>query len=157
MWPLSVCWLIALVVFLIVEGLTVGLVSIWFAAGALCALLVSLFTTNFWIQMGVFLVVSGVTLAALRPLSYKYLGPKQREATNADRVIGAEGIVTEDIDNLEGKGLVMVKGAVWTARSENDNPIRKDTKVIILRIEGVKVFVEPIKSTVGAMSESIRM
>ena len=69
----SLCWLIALIVFLIVEALTVGLVSIWFAAGSLVALLVSLAVDNIWIQFAVFFVVSAVCLLALRPLRQKYL------------------------------------------------------------------------------------
>lgn len=153
MWPQSICWLVVLVVFLVVEGITVGLVSIWFAAGALAALLVSLVTDNIWVQILVFLLMSAVALAALRPLARKYFSPKAHQPTNADRIIGTVGVVTEKIDNLEAKGQVWVNGTTWTARSDNGQPIETDIKVRILRIEGVKVFVQSLESSDGAKPE----
>ena len=90
----SIAWLIALVVFCVLEAATVGLVSIWFAAGALIALFASFFTGNIWIQFAVFLAVSFLCLLAVRPMARKYITPR-RQATNADRVIGAEGMVLE--------------------------------------------------------------
>lgn len=155
MWPLSIIWLIAFVVFLAAEAVTVGLVSIWFAAGALCALLTSLAVDNFWVQMAVFLAVSAAALCALRPLTRKYFGSRDHTATNADRVIGARAVVTEEIDNLEGRGMVTVNGARWTARSADGTVIPKDTRVTILRIEGVKVFVRPADSAAAGEKEAV--
>ena len=107
----SICWLIALIALLVLEAATVGLVSLWFAAGALCALLTSFFVDNIWVQFAVFLVVSFVCLIAIRPLARRYVNPR-RVATNADRVIGAEGVVTQAIDNLRAQGQVSVSGGM---------------------------------------------
>lgn len=142
MWPASIIWLILMVVFLVVEGLTVSMVSIWFALGALAATLLALAVDNIWVQIAVFLAVSAVCLAALRPLSRKWLTGR-KQPTNADRVIGAECLVCEAIDNLAGTGAVQVCGQTWTARSADGSPIAVGSRVQILRIEGVKLFVQP--------------
>lgn len=139
---MSVFWLIALIVFGVLEAATVGLASIWFAAGALGALIVSGLGGVLWIQIVVFLVISFVTLLLARPLAQKYLIPK-RQATNADRIVGTQAVVKKEIDNLKGQGLVSVAGVIWTARAEGDQIIPEGTTVRILRIEGVKVFVTP--------------
>ena len=138
----SAFWLIVLIALFILEAATVGLVSIWFGVGALAALLTSFFTQNIWVQAAVFLAVSFLCLLAVRPLARKYVTPR-RVATNADRAIGAEGVVTEPIDNLRAQGQVSVRGAVWTARTEDDRPVPTGTRVRVLRIEGVKVIVVP--------------
>lgn len=139
-WLPSVVWLCLLVFFAITEAVTVGLVSVWFAAGALVALLGTFFTSNIWIQIFLFLLVSCVTMAVLRPLARKYVLPTV-VPTNADRVIGRQAVVTEAIDNLNGKGAVVVFGVAWTARSEDGTPIAEGTTVTVNRIEGVKLFV----------------
>lgn len=139
----SVFWLAALILFAIGEGITVGLTSIWFAIGALGALIVSGLGFELWIQIAVFLALSGLALLLVRPLAQKFLKPGY-SATNADRVIGRTAVVTEQIDNLKGSGLVSISGQVWTARSEQDVVIPAGEEVKILRIEGVKVFVERI-------------
>ncbi len=141
-WLPSVVWLCLLVFFAITEAVTVGLVSVWFAAGALVALLGTFFTSNIWIQIFLFLLVSCVTMAVLRPLARKYVLPTV-VPTNADRVIGRQAVVTEAIDNLNGKGAVVVFGVAWTARSEDGTPIAEGTTVTVNRIEGVKLFVSP--------------
>ena len=140
----SICWLVALVVLAVLEGVTVTLVSLWFSLGALAALTTSFFVDNIWIQFAVFLVVSLVTLLVIRPLAQRYVTPKQ-VATNADRAVGAEGVVTQAIDNRAAKGQVTVSGAVWTARSESEEPIPEGTPVRVLRIEGVKLIVTSVK------------
>lgn len=155
MWPASIIWLILVVVFLVLEGLTVSMVSIWFALGALAATLLALAVDNIWVQIAVFLAVSAVCLAALRPLSRKWLTGR-KQPTNADRVIGAEGLVCEAIDNLAGTGAVQVFGQTWTARSEGGAAIPKGSKVTILRIEGVKLLVRPAETPAGVASESNR-
>ena len=139
-WLPSVVWLALLVFFAIAEAVTVGLVSVWFAAGALVALLSTFFTANIWFQIFLFLAVSAVTMAVLRPLARKYVLPTV-VPTNADRVIGRQAVVTEAIDNLNGKGVVVVFGVAWTARSEDGSPIPEGTTVVVKRIEGVKLFV----------------
>lgn len=141
-WLPSVVWLALLVFFAIAEAVTVGLVSVWFAAGALAALLCTFFTANIWFQIFLFLAVSLITMAVLRPLGRKYVLPTVTP-TNADRVIGRQAVVTEDIDNLNGKGTVVVFGVAWTARSEDGSPIPQGTTVLVKRIEGVKLFVTP--------------
>lgn len=136
----SICWLIALVALAVLEGVTVTLVSLWFALGALAALITSFFVENIWIQFAVFLVVSLATLLVIRPLTRRYVTPSQ-VATNADRAVGAEGIVIQAIDNRKAQGQVTVSGAVWTARSESEEVIPQGAQVRVLRIEGVKLIV----------------
>ena len=140
----AIVWLVLLLAFAALEGITVGLTSIWFAAGALAALIAALLHGPLWLQIALFLAVSILCLLAVRPLARKYVNT-QVQPTNADRVIGAEARVTEDIDNIQGKGAVSVGGVIWTARSDSDGVIPAGSLVRVLRIEGVKVFVELIK------------
>jgi len=137
---LKVAWLALLILFSMGEAITVGLTSIWFAVGSLGALLCALVGGGVWLQVGVFLALSGLTLALVRPLAKKFLTPGY-SATNADRVIGQEAVVTQEIDNLRGQGQVNIAGQTWTARSQDDAVIPEGTLVRVLRIEGVKVFV----------------
>ena len=138
---MQIMWLVLLIVFAASEAITVGLTSIWFAAGALAALVAALLGGAVWIQITLFLAVSLLCLAAVRPLAKRHLNSKV-EPTNADRVIGAQAQVTEDIDNIRGRGAVIIRGMAWSARSQDDAPIPAGTLVKVLRIEGVKVFVE---------------
>lgn len=140
----AMLWLILMVVFLIVEAATVTLASIWFAGGALCALAVSLLGLEVRVQVTAFLVVSAALLAALRPLTKKYLTPKVT-ATNIDAVIGSTGLVTAAVDNVTATGQVKLGAMEWTARSTTGEPIPVGTKVRVDRIEGVKVFVTPVE------------
>lgn len=142
--PASVIWLGLVVLFLVIEAVTVSLVSVWFGLGALAATLVSLAVDNVWVQIGVFLAVSAAAMAGLRPLSRRWLTGR-KQPTNADRVIGATGLVQEAIDNLAGTGAVQVFGQVWTARSADGAEIPVGTQVTILRIEGVKLFVQRLE------------
>ena len=137
-----ILWLALMIVFLLVEASTVSLVSIWFAVGSLGALIASLLNAPLWAQILVFLALSGALLACLRPLVKKFIKPKVT-ATNADSVIGSAGYVTEDIDNLSARGQVKLSGMFWSARSTSGDPICKDAKIKVDRIEGVKVFVSP--------------
>ena len=139
---LKVAWLALLILFSVGEAVTVGLTSVWFAVGSLGALLCALAGGGVWLQVGVFLALSGLTLALVRPLAKKFLTPGY-SATNADRVIGQEAVVVQTIDNLHGQGQVNIAGQTWTARSQDDTVIHKGTLVRVLRIEGVKVFVTP--------------
>lgn len=143
---LSAMWLILLVVLGLAEAATVNLVSIWFAAGALVALLVSLFCANFWVQLIVFIVVSVLSLALIRPLVRKRFIPHIRP-TNLDLLTGKTAVVTEMVHNLAASGQVKVGGQTWTARSESGEPIPVGAAVIILRIEGVKLVVRETDSS----------
>ncbi|MCI8478542.1 MAG: NfeD family protein [Oscillospiraceae bacterium] len=140
---LGLFWLIAMVVLLGVEAVTVGLTSLWFAAGALAALLVSFWTENIWIQLSCFLAVAFLTLFFVRPVVMKRFVRPQRQATNVDRVLGAEGVVLQTIDNVAAQGQVKVLGGVWTARSTGES-IPVNTVVRVERIEGVKLIVAPL-------------
>lgn len=135
-------WLIAFVLLILIEIITVGLTTIWFAAGALVAFIVSLITTNILIQIVAFLIVSLATLFMIRPIAVRYLN-QSREKTNIDSIIGRSGIVTEAIDNLRAKGTVNVSGQEWTARSTDESvTIAEGSTVKVIEIQGVKLMVE---------------
>lgn len=137
-------WVALLAVFIIIEASTAQLLTIWFAIGSFASLVTSFFTESILIQVIVFVVVSAIALIVTRPLVKKVTATK-KQATNADMYIGQEGIVTEAIDNIAAKGLVKVKGSVWTARSETDNiTIPEGTHISVVKIEGVKLIVCPI-------------
>lgn len=138
---MSIVWLVLMVLLLIVEAATAGLTCIWFALGALAALIAALFNAALWLQVLWFLAVSLLTLWLTRPLAIKYLN-NRKVATNADRVLGAEAVVTEAIDNISGLGAVKLEGKEWSARSESGVDIPKGSVVIVRRIEGVKLIVD---------------
>lgn len=140
----AIIWLGLLVLFLVVEAATVSMVSSWFAGGALVALLVSLIGGPLWLQLLVFFTVSIVLLALLRPLVRKFFQPKLTK-TNADSLVGTTCLVVEGIDNLSGTGRVKVGDVTWSARSESGEPIPAGKQVKILKIQGVKVYVEEAK------------
>ena len=140
-----IVWMVLLVLFLVVEvACPLHLVSLWFSAGSLAALGVYFFHGPMWLQITVFLLVSCALLIALWPLSKKYLTPRLT-ATNIDSVIGSEGYVTAAVDNLHGQGQVKLGAMEWTARSTSGSPIAEGTLVKVDKIEGVKVFVTPVK------------
>lgn len=142
-------WLIALVIFGVVEAATAGLVCIWFAMGAMAALLAALLGTGVVEQVVVFAVVSAATLAATRPLVRRMTAGKA-VATNADRVLGAAAKVTETIDNENSAGAVYVDGKTWTARSADGSVIPAGEQVEVISMEGVKLFVKLCEKTEGA-------
>ena len=135
-----ILWLMLFVVFLVLEAGTVAMVSLWFAVGALAALAASLLGAAMWLQITVFLAVSVTLLALLwKKFRVKVSGAK----TNIDSVIGAEGYVTEAIDNLSYTGRVKLGGITWAARSTSGEPLAEGSLVRVDRVEGVKVFVSP--------------
>ena len=138
----AIGWFVLTVILLLAEAATVTVISLWFAAGALAAMVTALLGGAVWIQTLVFVLVSAAALTALRPLVRKHLTPKLT-ATNIDSVIGSVGIVTGTIDNLTATGQVKLNGMEWTARSSSGEPIAAGTKVRVNKIEGVKVFVSP--------------
>lgn len=139
----GILWLALLVGFLVIEACTVALVSLWFAAGALAALLLQLAGIAFAAQVIVFLAVSVALLLLLRPMLRRH---QKITKTNVDSVIGAIGLVTEDIDNVTYTGQVKLGAMTWTARSTAGSPIPKGTKIRADRIEGVKVYVSPAEN-----------
>lgn len=141
---MKLIWMGLLILFGAGEALTVGLTSIWFAAGSLVALICALLGGGLWLQIILFFAVTVLSIAAFRPIARKFINDKV-EPTNADRIIGREVLVTERISNLRAEGAVSIGGMVWSARSENEEEIPKGTLVRILRIEGVKVYVEEVK------------
>lgn len=142
----AIIWLILLIAFVVLEAVTVQLLCIWFAAGSLAAMLVSLLGGAVWLQMVVFFTVSIVLFALLWPMARKHLKAKA-VATNADALVGKICKVTEAIDPLEG-GRVKVGDVTWSARSEHGEAIPAGTQVKILKIQGAKVLVETVKKEV---------
>ena len=143
-----IIWVAAMVVFGIAEATTVNLVSVWFVAGSLAALIVQLLGGSPLLQIAAFLVVSAVLLALLRPFARKFVSPK-RTATNADRVLGQEAYVTEAVDNLRETGAVKLDGKVWTARAMNGENLPVGTLIRVVKLEGVKLYVVPVHATAG--------
>ena len=141
---LAILWLVLLVVFILIEASTVSMASIWFAAGALAALIASLFSAPLWLQVALFAVVSVVMLLALRPLARKYFTPRLSK-TNIDAVIGSEGLVTERIDNVNASGRVKLAHMEWSARSSSGEILEEGTRIRVDRVEGVKVFVTSVE------------
>lgn len=135
-------WLILLAVLIVIEILTLGLTTIWFAGGALVAFFISLFMDSFFVEAGVGLLVSFFLLFYTRPVVKKYLN-KGIVKTNYESLIGRTGKVTEKINNIEGTGTVDLSGQLWTARSFDDNvTINEDTIVNVMNIQGVKLIVK---------------
>ena len=143
----AISWLVIMAVLLIIEAACpIHLVSIWFAAGALVAMIISLLGGELWLQITVFCVISGALLVALWPFIRRFLNPHLSK-TNVDAVIGTEGIVISEIDNLNAVGQVKLGGMEWTARSTSGENISVGTRVRVDRIEGVKAFVSPAEVT----------
>lgn len=140
-------WLAFVILFVVAEGMTVGLVSIWFAGGSLVAMLLAMAGAGIGWQMLAFLIVSAGLLIATRPLAKKYINSK-KEKTNYKSVIGEVAKVTATIDNYNQTGAAFADGKEWTARATEDTVIiKKDTLVKVVAIEGVKLIVEPYKRT----------
>ncbi len=139
-------WLIIFVLLVAVELATMALTTVWFAAGAMAALVSSMFGAPLWLQIIVFLAFSFIVLIFYRPFAVKYVNSK-RTRTNVNDLIGKEGKVTEDINNLDQKGRMLLRGMDWSARTVDDNVhIKKGTVVKVIKIEGVKAIVEPIEN-----------
>ena len=136
-----VFWAVAVVAFVILELATVGLASIWFALGALCALIAALLGAQLWLQIVWFAIVSIATLLLTRPLAKKYINSKTM-ATNADRVIGRRAVVKERIDELAGTGAVLADGKMWSARTVDGSTAEPGDVVTVREIRGVKLIVD---------------
>ncbi len=138
-----VFWGAAVIAFVVIEAATAAsLTSIWFALGAICAFIVALLGGAVWLQLVWFVVVSAAAVILTRPLVRKYINGRTSK-TNADRVLGMKAKVTEEIDNLSGKGAVYVDGKEWSAVSENGEAIPVGVIVSVLSMKGVKLTVRP--------------
>ena len=143
--PFVFVWLVAVIVFLVVEISTVTLTSIWFAAGALAAMLVAMFNGNLIAQVIAFVLVAIGLLYATKPWARKFIDTK-KVSTNADRAIGEEVRVIERVSNLDQTGRAIVHGMEWTVRTENDNIVIEQGELVrLLRIAGVKLIVERVE------------
>ena len=137
----TIIWIAAIVIFGVVEAATVGLVSIWFVIGSVAGRITAVLGGPIWLQVVMFFIVSIAALIATRPLVRK-LGKKGEVATNADRVLGGTARVTETIDNTIPSGEVYIDGKTWTARSQSGAVIAPETLVTVIRLEGVKLYVD---------------
>lgn len=136
-------WLILLIACMIIELATMGLTTIWFAAGALVAAVAAALHAPLIVQVALFLVVSILLLFFTRPIAVKYFN-KDRIRTNVESMIGRQAIVISEINNLEGVGQVTVGGQEWSARSKNEEAqIPVGTVVVVCAVSGVKLIVEP--------------
>lgn len=139
----AIYWLILFIVLLVIEIITLGLTTIWFAGGALTAFVLSMLEVSPAVQWAVFCAVSLILLFATRPWAVRYFNSQKKEKTNVDSLIGRTAVVTSEIRNLEGKGEVFVNGLTWTARAGEDSlVIKEDTHVTITAVQGVKLIVE---------------
>ena len=138
-------WLVLAIVMLVGEFITVGFFLITIAAGSILAMLVALVTPVIWIQVATFLLSSILFFFTLKPFMQSLFPVQSEEKTAVNRVIGKNALVLIDIDNIHGKGQVKVDGDIWSARSLNGGVISKNSIVVIRRVDGVKVIVEPLQ------------
>ena len=137
----AIVWLAVAIVLLVVEIITLGLTTIWFAGGALVACVAPALQADFLVQMMLLLVVSVVMLFFTRPVAMRYMN-KNRTKTNSESLVGKEAVVLQEINNLKASGQVQLNGIEWTARAENmEDVIEKGAIVCIKKIEGVKLIV----------------
>ena len=140
----EILWLVAFGVLLLIEILTLGLTTIWFAAGALAAFLMAVLSLSFMVQTIVFIAVSALLLIFTRPIMTKHLNAKTTK-TNAESLVGEKARVLIPVNNLKSEGQVMVNGMEWTARSTKDEvTFVKDEMVRIVGISGVKLIIEKL-------------
>lgn len=137
-----IVWLAILIILVVIEIFTLGLTTIWFAGGALVAIIVAAVGGPVWLQITLAIIVAMVLLFFTRPIAMKYFN-RDREKTNAESLVGRQAIVTGEINNLQGIGQVTVNGMEWTARSIMDGQTIEPGEVVIIRgINGVKLLVE---------------
>lgn len=144
-------WLIVAVILGIMEAVTVSLISVWFAIGALAAIIPAYFGVPFWGQILVFLAVSAIAFAFTKRF-FKDVVKVKKQPTNSDSLIGTDGIVTAEINNLEGAGKVYISGLTWSARSKNGETIPEGAVVTVDKIEGATLVVE-VKELAKASEE----
>lgn len=137
-----IVWLVLLILFILIEIATLGLTTIWFAGGALAAVILAALKLPVWLQIMAFIIVSFALLYFTRPVAVKYFN-KDRVKTNVESMIGRQAIVISEIDNLQGIGQVTVGGQEWSARSQQEGvTFPEGTVVRIVAVSGVKLMVE---------------
>lgn len=134
-------WIVIAVVLGIIEAATVSLVSVWFAIGALAAIIPAFFDAPIWVQILVFLAVSAISFTFTRRF-FKEVIKVKKQPTNADGLIGQDGIVTTEINNLEGSGKIYISGLTWSAKSFDGETIPEGAVVTAVKIEGVTLIVK---------------
>ena len=139
--PMPLIWLILAVILGVIEAITVSLVSIWFTVGAVAAIIPAYFGAPIWVQVLVFLGFSAIAFAFTKTFFKDFIKVK-KQATNSDSLIGTDGVVTEEIVNLDGKGRVFISGLSWSARSESGLAIQEGAVVTVIKIEGVTLIVK---------------
>lgn len=142
--PAVIGWSLAVAFFVVVEAMTVALVSVWFIGGAVCALIAAALGAGFAVQMVIFVAVSAILLAFVCPAARRRWA-KKPERTNADRLVGQTAMVTETIDACADTGAVKINGVLWTAKCTTGERIEKGRHVTIERVEGAKLYVKPAK------------
>jgi membrane protein implicated in regulation of membrane protease activity len=141
----AIVWLVLVLVFFIAELISLGLTSIWFAAGALVAGIAAMFGAPIWLQCVLFILVTTATLASTRKLAKRFLD-NRLEKTNAESLIGKTSVVIETIDNEKGTGKIKIRDIEWSARSVDETQvISSGTKIMIRDIQGVRCMVEPVQ------------
>ncbi|MDO4331913.1 MAG: NfeD family protein [Eubacteriales bacterium] len=136
-----IVWTVLLIVLVAIEIATMGLTTIWFAAGALAATIAAACNAPLFVQIALFLIVSVLMLVFTRPVAMKYFN-RDRTKTNVESLVGQKGIVTGEIDNLKGCGQVTLNGMEWSARSRTaDRVIPEGSVVVVKEIHGVKLIV----------------
>ncbi len=139
---MTIFWLVSMIALFVIEAATVNLVTIWFAFGALAALIVSLSSGPLWLQIVLFIAVTILTLIPTRALAKKFFNKGKHQPTNTDMTIGKECTVTEEINNLQGTGAVKCLGKEWSARSQTGDTVPVGAIVTVMAIEGVKLIVK---------------
>lgn len=142
-------WIIAFVLALLIEVFTYAFISIWFCVGSIFAFIAMKFGASFLTQILIFFIVSGLSIWLLKPLRDRFL-KKNIVKTNIDALIGEIAVVTEDINNLDARGAVRLKGLIYSAISENGEVIKSGNQVVVKKIEGVKLIVQPLSDEQNA-------
>ena len=137
---MKILWMAAIILFAVLELTTIQIISIWFAIGALAALIFSYFGFSNITQLFVFLIVSAICVFLARPVIRKTI--KTEEKTNFDAIIGKKAVVTKQVNNIKAQGEAEINGNLWSVRSINDEIIEKDEIVTVEKIEGVKLIVK---------------
>lgn len=139
-------WLIVAGIFFIIEIATVGFLLFWLGIGALLAMITSFITSNVLVQTIVFVVSSCILVPLTKPLADKFIG-KKSVRTNSYSLLNKHGVVTSDINPIEGIGQVKVNGEIWSAKTEDESILTKGTEIEVIKIDGVKLIVSPVKIT----------
>lgn len=142
--PVVIVWLVMVIVFVIAELATVGLLSIWFAAGALVAMIIAIFGGPIPLQLAAFFIVSIILLIATKSWAQKYINSRTTK-TNVDSLIGKRTVITQRVSNLDQTGKTVLSGQEWTVRSDDDSVTFEEGELVeVVRISGVKLIVKKV-------------